>query len=204
MFIEDWYKNYRPLSGFAEDRGNYKHAGIDPSDEKGTTIKCLLDSVLDYVEVENKYHGNKVVLRSNCKYINGPDELLYHSYCHLFEIAELPKKDLIKAGSKLGTMGNSGKCYTGWQIDGTYNPEKMRVLTQAEIDDENCSYGSHLHVQFHQKAKPGKVTQFLKELFKLKLASKQTVGDTHFWQWGELFIAPRVVYAYFKLKKGNK
>lgn len=196
MYKGNYYKDMYVSSGFAEDRGAYLHSGIDGVSKKGTEIKILFDGILEPMSLFLSY-GIYRVCKTNPKYVGGVNEVFFHSYCHLYEAYPYRYNLFLPAGTVIGTMGNSGKCYTrdinGW-----------RLLTIEEKNDAHYQAGTHLHFSCFQFAKSGQVTKLLKDLKYKKLIKNYNPGNTHFWQWGKLFIAPRIMMSYFKILQGEK
>jgi hypothetical protein len=159
-------------------------------------IKSLISGVVQKKIYDKKYFGTQCLLCSNPKFAGGVDEKLYHSYCHLHEIT-VNEGGFIEAGKVIGKMGNSGGCYTGYDSKGNYTGI-YRPVTKSEQDDKHCNYGVHLHLWFYQDCAPGKQTKLLKQIKSMKIISSFSLGDTHFYQWSKLIIAPRVIFSYFK------
>jgi hypothetical protein len=196
MFKEDYYKELVVTSGFGVDRGSYKHEGVDYHGTKKDDVKNQIAGVVCEITLDDKYYGNHCIIKSNPKYLKGVDELFYHSYCHLFKIdAELNK--FVNFGEIVGRMGNSGNCYTKFNEKGKLS-DSYRHVTTEEQKDEICNYGVHLHLWFYQKCKAGEKTKLLTDLKKKSIITDKAIGDTHFYQWGKIIYAPRVIYSYFQ------
>lgn len=197
MFKEDFYKERRVSSGFGEDRGRYKHSGIDYPGTKKEDIFNQINGKVFKILHEKDYFGTQCIVYSNPKFAGGVNDKLYHSYCHLYKVS-VKEDQFVEAGSILGKMGNSGGSYTSFDKKGKYTAI-CRKVTKEEQEDKNCNFGVHLHLWFYQDCKPGKTTPLFNKLKGLNIISKQSLGDTHFYQWSKLIIAPRVIYKYFKI-----
>lgn len=198
--ITNYYKQMKISSGFAEDRGSYLHSGLDYVGDKKTAVVAMYDSIFIVEKFNEKYFGKELVLATNAKFFGGANDVFYHSYCHLGWSPKITNGDFFKNGQTIAFMGNSGGCYTKHSRDG-WLQNQYRKITKEEQEDENCNYGVHLHFYVYQDCKYGKETKLLKDLMKRNLVSKNTVCSTHFWQWGKLIIAPRIIDAYYKLMR---
>lgn len=88
------WKNYKTRSDY--------HSGTDISAVKGTDVYATYDGVVDTaVSLKNSY-GKHVVVKCN---VNGKTVYIY--YAHL-SVISVSKGDVIKAGQKIGEVGNTG------------------------------------------------------------------------------------------------
>jgi murein DD-endopeptidase MepM/ murein hydrolase activator NlpD len=93
-------------SAFGWRRGRV-HNGIDISLDRGVPIAAAFDGKVRYAKFNSGGYGNLVIIR----HFNG----LETYYSHLTEIKVQPD-DMVKAGTIIGTGGNSGARWTGEQL----------------------------------------------------------------------------------------
>ena len=199
MFIKDNYKEKVVSSGFGQDRGSYKHAGVDYPGTKKDVIVNQIAGVVEKIVYNDKYFGTHCVVYSNPKFAKGIEEVFYHEYCHLSEVSsDLAPGKFIDAGAYIGKMGNTGDCYTSYDANGKIT-HSYRLITVQEQNDPECFFGVHLHLGFYQFCQAGKKTKLINEMKNKKIISDNTMGDTHFYQWQRVYFAPRVIYSYFKI-----
>ena len=196
MFKKDHYKNKRISSGFGIDRGSYKHSGIDYPGTKKEDVYNQIDGIVENIIYDEKYFGTQCIMYSNPKFAGDVNDKLYHSYCHLSEV-DVKEGQFLESGKIIGKMGNSGDSFTVYDSKGKLT-DFYRPITDKEKENKKCNFGVHLHLWFFQICKKGKTTPLFRKLKSLKIISKDTIGDTHFYQWGKLIFAPRVIYKYFK------
>lgn len=180
----------------------YFHAGKDRKGTKKTLIySCLPGKV--HKQFFDPNYGKNLIIRTNLKHFLGPDESIFLKYAHLSNITTAFKEgSFFPEGYVIGLMGNTGKCMTNFNKKGVWT-KKTRFLEPDEIKNTDCNYGVHLHFDISQEANPGQETEFLKDLFRMSLASKKTEGETHFYQtYGtpKLYISPDVLKEYLLLK----
>jgi murein DD-endopeptidase MepM/ murein hydrolase activator NlpD len=169
-------------------RNGYVHEGDDYVGNKRTPIKVELSGVVSF----NNYHvdyGNMVQIKTDLiKYfpegfknlkINIESGLIYSMYCHLYE-SFMKLNQFVKFGEVVGSMGNSGNCWT--RIGGEWRP-----ITKKEQEDETFKGGVHLHFGFftYDKNLANYIIECTKNNFE---------GIALAFQWGKYFINPRLVF----------
>jgi murein DD-endopeptidase MepM/ murein hydrolase activator NlpD len=139
MFTKNYYKNSIISSKFKAPRFkadgktiDFYHSGIDIVDTKLAPIYSILDGTLFHAEKDHKMYGNFVIIKHNLSYLNPPTPIIIYSlYAHLHTINVSKTETFIKSGTVIGSMGNTGNC---WTLDkGSWRP-----ITLQEKNDPNC------------------------------------------------------------------
>jgi murein DD-endopeptidase MepM/ murein hydrolase activator NlpD len=179
MFEKNYYNKNRITSYFGENRermeipGYTWHEGIDYSGHAGTklVIKDLFSGKI-VREGFNNIYGNYVEVMHNPKFIGGESEIFYMRYCHLESIEKNLPTGLLKYGTKIGIMGNTGH-----------------------------SYGVHLHLDCRQKSvKKGFKTRLLLDI--QDNIHFENDEHNFNWQFGNLYINPMLMMKYFAKLQG--
>jgi len=139
--------------GAPRDGGRRKHEGIDIFAPKGTPLLAICDGEID--RVENSRRGGKTVWLYDAEL----DQSLY--YAHLDEQLE-EEGDFVKAGDKIGTVGNTGNARTtpphlhfGIYLDKAIDPLPF-VQIQTE-DAKPPKYASTVGQRAMITAKPARM-----------------------------------------------
>jgi len=173
-------------SGFAETR-NYEpyngkgHEGIDYKDKKGTSIYCEINGLVEDISYQQNVYGHRILVKTNLGYLTKELEgcIIYHIYGHLFKVDNNIKiKKFVKAGQKIGQMGNSGFC-----MYQNSSGELVKV-TEEQAKDSKFESGVHLHLSFYTGLK----NTYLIDLIKQKLNLNN--NDFYLNQWGRYYLHP--------------
>ena len=123
----DPLKKMPSSSGYGEDRGSHRHAGEDYSAPKGTKVFSAGKGKVVNVGNDSAGYGRYI----DIKHKGG----IVTRYAHLSK-AKVNDGDKIKAGSKIGKVGNTGRSYGahlhfevrkggGFGYGGTKDPAKF-------------------------------------------------------------------------------
>ena len=131
---------YARITGHFNDLyGSYYHEGVDFEGSVGTPIHSFIcGKVVMMKNQKNKHYGLSVLIQKNEK---EDGKNVYYLLGHLSEYAsDLKIGSIVYPGKVIGTVGNSGNCYTG--------DHKITSEERAE------GKGSHLHLSFYKTEKP--------------------------------------------------
>ena len=166
-------KSLQQEANFFQDRSDHKHAGIDFNSQKSKQyiIYNIIDGKLGYKGQIDTW-GNFIRIDHDMKYVNADLPQKFHSaYCHLDKIILTKQKnEFCQSGSKLGFMGNTGRCNTS---------------------------GVHLHLCIYQDTMQD--TSMLHELILFNVKNRITYS-TYLKQWGRTWYNPDLVISYILRK----
>lgn len=94
------FAKYKITSAFQEDRGSYKHGGIDFATPLGTNVQSTTSGTVIFTGYEGKGFGNYVKIQDGSGNI--------HYYGHLSSI-DVKTGDSVIAGQHIASSGNTGK-----------------------------------------------------------------------------------------------
>ena len=124
--VTDWY-------------GSYYHEGVDFEGSVGTPIHSFIcGKVVMMKNQKNKHYGLSVLIQKNEK---EDGKNVYYLLGHLSEYAsDLKIGSIVYPGKVIGTVGNSGNCYT----------DDHKITSEERAEGK----GSHLHLSFYKTEKP--------------------------------------------------
>ena len=131
---------YARITGHFNDwYGSYYHEGVDFEGSVGTPIHSFIyGKVVMMKNQKNEHYGLSVLIKKDEK---EDGKSIYYLLGHLSEYAsDLKIGSIVYPGKVIGTVGNSGNCYT--------NNHKITSEERAEGN------GSHLHLSFYKTEKP--------------------------------------------------
>lgn len=119
--------------------GSYYHEGVDFEGSVGTPIHSFIcGKVVMMKNQKNKHYGLSVLIQKNEK---EDGKNVYYLLGHLSEYAsDLKIGSIVYPGKVIGTVGNSGNCYT----------DDHKITSEERAEGK----GSHLHLSFYKTEKP--------------------------------------------------
>ena len=131
---------YARITGHFNDwYGSYYHEGVDFEGSVGTPIHSFIcGKVVMMKNQKNKHYGLSVLIQKNEK---EDGKNVYYLLGHLSEYAsDLKIGSIVYPGKVIGTVGNSGNCYT----------DDHKITSEERAEGK----GSHLHLSFYKTEKP--------------------------------------------------
>ena len=131
---------YARITGHFNDwYGSYYHEGVDFEGSVGTPIHSFIcGKVVMMKNQKNKHYGLSVLIQKNEK---EDGKNVYYLLGHLSEYAsDLKIGSIVYPGKVIGTVGNSGNCYT----------DDHKITSEERAKGK----GSHLHLSFYKTEKP--------------------------------------------------
>ena len=197
MFTKNYYKELNISSKFKDPRYksdgktiDYYHSGIDFTANKLYPIKSLIDGVVLHKEENHKMYGNHIILKHNLSFLKPSlDVTLLTMHAHLHNLNVTNNDMFIKAGTVIGSMGNSGNC---WTLD----KDSWRKLTTEEQADPLDQRGVHLHFDTYVIEKKDNLINAMKKVIDLDEAKDMVT------QWGKTYFNPIKVIEFLEKYTG--